>query len=120
MTTISKHQIYSKGSIISPEGSYEWEGKSDGDTGTITLTVDGTETKTIKFTKDELEDLFNQTTSRIALDKRLMMDFMGDDDSYVGPFKSIKTNKKNTRRGKTNKNNKNKNKKNNKKSRKSK
>jgi hypothetical protein len=104
MTTITKQQIYSKGSIISPEGTYEWEGKSDGDTGTIKLTIDGTETKIMKFSREQLEDLFNQSVSRISLDKRLMMDFMGDDDTYVNPFKSIKINKnKSTRKGKKSK-----------------
>ena len=112
MNTITKQQIYSKGSITSPEETYEWEGKSDGDTGIIKLTINGTDTKIMKFSREQLEDLFNQSVSRISLDKRLMMDFMGDDDTYVNPFKSIKTNKNNTtRKGKSKRKNKNKNKK---------
>jgi hypothetical protein len=103
MTTNINQQIYSKGSIISPEGNYEWEGKSDGNTGTIKLTINGTDTKIMKFSKEQLEDLFNQSTSRMSLDKRLMMDFMEDDDNYINPFKSMKnskTSKKTTRKGK--------------------
>lgn len=99
MTTVQK-KIYSKGSIISPEGSYEWEGNSDGNKGTITLTVDGNETRTINFTKDELEELFNQSVSRMGLDKRLVMDFMGDDENYVSPFKSNTKSRGNTKRRK--------------------
>jgi hypothetical protein len=103
MTTITNQQIYSKGSIISPEANYEWEGKSDGNTGTIKLTINGTDTKIMKFSKEQLEDLFNQSTSRLSLDKRLMMDFMEDDDNYINPFKSIKNSKRSTRKGKNKK-----------------
>jgi hypothetical protein len=100
MTTITNQQVYSKGTIISPEGNYEWEGKSDGNVGTIKLTINGTNTKIMKFSKKQLEDLFNQSTSRMSLDKRLMMDFMEDDNNYINPFKNSKTSKKNTRKGK--------------------
>ena len=103
MTTITHQESYSKGSLISPNGNFEWEGRSDGNKGTLKVIIDGKDTKIINFTKDQLEDLFNQSVMKMSLDKRLMMDFMSDDDTYVNPFKSIKTNKKNTRRGKNNK-----------------
>ena len=130
MTTISHEESYSKGSIISPSGNYEWEGHSDGNEGIVKITIDGKKEKTIRFTKDELEDLFNQSSVKIPLDKRLMIDFMSDDSEYISPFKNIKSQNKKSQnkkiknsmsknaRSKKNKNNNNKNKNNNKKSRK--
>jgi hypothetical protein len=103
MTTITREESYSKGSLSSPNGNFEWEGHSDGNKGTLKVTIDGKETKIINFTKDELSDLFNQSVEKIRLDKKLMMDFMNDDESYVNPFKN--TNNKNT----NNKNKKSKN-----------
>ena len=118
MNTISHEESYYKGSLISPNGNFEWEGKSNGNEGTLKVTINGKETKIIHFTKDQIEDLFNQSIMKIPLDKRLTMDFMSDDDSYVSPFKSIiYPNKKNKNK---NKNTRRKNKKNNKKSRKNK
>lgn len=111
MNSITTQKMYSKGSIFSPEGTYEWEGKSDGDTGSLKLTINGTDTKIIKFTKEELEDLFNQSVSRIPLDKRLMMDFMGDDDEYTSPFLRSKMKSRTTKKNKNRSKNKNKNKK---------
>jgi hypothetical protein len=111
MTTISREQTYSKGSIISPTGNFEWEGQSDGNEGIVKLTIDGKNTQTIRFTKDELEDLFNQTIVKMPLDKRLIMDFMSDNDEYVNPFKKIETTNKKKIKSRKNKN-KNKNKKN--------
>lgn len=105
MTTITHQESYSKGSLISPNGNFEWEGHSDGNKGSLKVTIDGKDTKIINFTKDQLEDLFNQSIIKMPLDKRLMMDFMSDDDTYFNPFKRVKTNKKNTRRGKNKKNN---------------
>jgi hypothetical protein len=107
MTTIRREESYSKGSLISPNGNFEWEGHSDGNKGTLKVIIDGKDTKIIHFTKDQLEDLLNQSVMKMQLDKKLMMDFMSDDDNYVNPFKSIKNSKKSTRRRK----NKNKNKK---------
>jgi hypothetical protein len=116
MTTITHEKSYSKGSVISPSGNFEWEGHSDGNEGTLKVTIDGKDTRVIHFTKDQLEDLFNQSVMKMQLDKRLMMDFMSDDETYVNPFKSmISSNKKNK-----NKNTRRKNNKNNKKSRKNK
>jgi hypothetical protein len=111
MTTITREESYTKGSLFSPNGNFEWEGHSDGNKGTLKVTIDGKDTKIIHFTKDQLEDLLNQSIMKMPLDKRLSIDFMSDDNTYINPFKSI-NNKKNTRRRK--------NKKNNKKSRKSK
>jgi hypothetical protein len=111
MTTITHEESYTKGTLFSPTGNFEWEGHSDGNKGTLKVTIDGKDTKIIHFTKDQLEDLLNQSIMRMPIDKRLSMDFMSDDDTYINPFKSI-NNKKSTRRRK--------NKKNNKKSRKSK
>lgn len=109
MTTITHEELYSKGSFISPNGNFEWEGHSDGNKGTLKVIIDGKDTKIINFTKDQLEDLFNQSVMKIQLDKKLMMDFMSDDQNYVNPFKNMKnnkTNKKRTRKGKNKKNNK--------------
>jgi hypothetical protein len=92
MSAISYEETYSKGSLISPSGNFEWEGHSDGNKGTLKLTIDGKDTKTINFTNDQLEDLFNQSIMKMPLDKRLIMDFMSDNDKYINPFKS--TNKK--------------------------
>jgi hypothetical protein len=113
MTTITRENLYSKGTIISPNGNFEWEGHSDGNEGTLKVTIDGKDTQIIHFTKDQLEDLFNQSVMKMQLDKRLMMDFMSDDDTYVNPFKNVISSNKN-------KNTRRKNKKNNKKSRKNK
>jgi hypothetical protein len=112
MTTITHEESYTKGTLFSPTGNFEWEGHSDGNKGTLKVTIDGKDTKIIHFTKDQLKDLLNQSIMRMPIDKRLSMDFMNDDDNYVNPFKTIKNSKKSTRRRK--------NKKNNKKSRKSK
>jgi hypothetical protein len=106
MNTITREESYSKGSLISPNGNFEWEGHSDGNKGTIKVTIDGKDTKIIHFTKDQLEDLFNQSVMKMQLDKQLMMDFMSDDETYVNPFKSMmnsRTSKKTTRRGKNKK-----------------
>ena len=107
MTMITHEESYSKGSLSSPNGNFEWEGHSDGNKGTLKVTIDGKETKTINFTKDELENLFNQSVEKISLDKKLMMDFMSDDTSYVNPFKNTthknKKNNKNTKRKKNKK-----------------
>ncbi len=111
MTTIIDEESYTKGKLFSPTGNFEWEGYSDGNKGTLKVTIDGKDTKIIHFTKEQLEDLLNQSIMRIPLDKRLSIDFMSDDSMYINPFKSINS-KKNTLRRK--------NKKNNKKSRKSK
>ena len=108
---ITHEESYSKGSLSSPNGNFEWEGHSDGNKGTLKVTIDGKETKIINFTKDELENLFNQSVEKIRLDKKLMMDFMSDNESYVNPFKNTTKNKnknKNTRRKKNKKNKNNK------------
>ncbi len=116
MTTITHEESYTKGSLFSPNGNFEWEGHSDGNKGTLKVTIDGEDTKIIHFTKDQLEDLFNQSIMKIPLDQRLLTDFMSDDETYLTSFKNtIYSNKKNK-----NKNTRRKNRKNNKKSRKSK
>ena len=108
MTTISHEETYSKGSIISPSGNFEWEGQSNGNEGTVTLTIDGKNAKTIHFTKDQLEDLFNQSVVKMPLEKRLMMDFMSDNDDYINPFNKMKSKKNKKTRKNNNRNNKNK------------
>lgn len=108
MTTISHEETYSKGSISSPSGNFEWEGHSDGNEGTVKLKINGKNTKTIHFTKDELEDLFNQSITKMPLDKRLMIDFMSDNDEYISPFKNIKSENKKKTKTKNRKNKKNK------------
>jgi hypothetical protein len=105
MTTITHEESYTKGSLFSPTGNFEWEGHSDGNKGTLKVTIDGKDTKIIHFTKDQLEDLLNQSIMRMPLDKRLSMDFMSDDATYINPFKTVNS-KKSTRRRKNKKNNK--------------
>jgi len=101
MSIISRQETYSKGSIISPSGNFEWEGHSDGNEGTVKVTIDGKDTKILHFTKDEMEDLFNQSIVKMPLDKRLTMNFMSDNDEYVSPF--VKNNKKSRKNKKNNK-----------------
>ena len=100
MNISSSQHLYSKGSILSPEGNYEWEGKSDGNVGTLKLTINGNDTKIIKFTKEELEDILNQSISRLSLDERLMYDFMGSDDEYTSPFLRSLTKKRRYKKNK--------------------
>jgi hypothetical protein len=109
MTTITSEESYSKGVLSSPNGNFEWEGHSDGNKGTLKVTIDGKETKIINFTKNELENLFNQSVEKIKLDKKLMMDFMSNDENYINPFKNtqskskVKNKNKNTHRKKNKK-----------------
>lgn len=117
MTTITREESYTKGTFVSPDGNFEWEGHSDGNEGTVKLTINGKDTKIIHFSKDQLEDLLNQSIMKMPLDKRLLSDFMSDNDIYLNSFKNIVSSNKNNNK---NKNTRRKNKKNNKKSRKNK
>jgi hypothetical protein len=103
MTTITCEESYSKGSLIYPNKNFQWEGHSDGNEGILKVITNGKDTKIIHFTKDQLEDLFNQSVMKIQLDKKLMMDFMSDNQNYINPFKSMKNDinsKNSTRKGK--------------------
>jgi hypothetical protein len=74
-------EIHTTGSIISNHENIQWEGHSDGNTGIMKIMrdINGNKTReTLKFTKDELEELLNQSVNQMPLDQRLISDFMRD------------------------------------------
>jgi hypothetical protein len=90
-------EMHTTGSIISNNENIKWEGHSDGNTGIMKIMRDmngNKTTETLKFTKDELEELLNQTVNEMPIDQRLIRDFMRDSV----PQKMITSNNNSTRR----------------------
>ena len=91
-------ELHTSGSIVSNGENIKWEGHSDGNTGTMKImkNINGNKTsEVLNFTRDELEELLNQTVNQMPLDKRLIYDFMSDEiTESKKSIKSIKSKSK--------------------------
>lgn len=98
-------EMHTTGSIISNNENIKWEGHSDGNTGIMKIMrdINGNKTsETLKFTKDELEELLNQTVNEMPIDQRLIRDFMRD--SMPQKMMTSSNRNKSTRNNKSNRN----------------
>jgi hypothetical protein len=116
---IISEDFHTKGKIINfnngKKESIEWQGNFDGNKGSVNIKSNNFSgesfSKTIPFTKDTLQDLFNQHISGASLENRLISDFDIDaDDDYNFNEKFINLAKRTSNKNKSKSHNKNKNK----------
>lgn len=123
-TGVISEDFHTEGKIINynngKKESVEWNGKFDGNDGVVKIKTNNFNgdsfSKTIPFTKDTFQELFNQHISGASLENRLMTDFEIDNDllseQLIAFDENIsKKNKNNKTKNQNQNRNKNKNKK---------
>jgi hypothetical protein len=98
-TSIISEDFRSQGKIINynngKKESVEWKGQFDGNDGFVNIKANNFNgksiSKNIQFTKDTLQDLFNQHISGASLENRLMTDFDLDLDSDLDLSEKLMT-----------------------------